>query len=156
MIKHPANINTINETFQYIRDTSFNEKRQTISAEEETNKFLDRILDLQKILNEKSLKIEDINQRLEALTWLNDIDENCLMSLNDLIASARDLHSILIRQYVNLNYIRSKGIVKDSAKRFKAAIDDLKDIVADIESVFFFLPKIPDFIETTRQLSLIK
>ena len=77
------------------------------------------------------------------------------MSLNDLIASIKDAHSILIKQYVSLNYIRSKGIAKEEISKFKSSIDDLKESYQDLESVFFFLPEIPDFKETTKQLSLI-
>ena len=152
----PVTSDTIYETFLFIRDASFIEKRQGINAEDQINKFLDKLLDLQKLLNDKSTKIEDINRRLESLTWLNNLDENCLKELNDLIASARDLYSILMRQFVTLNYIRSKGIAKDASRRFKSAIDDLKEITADIESIFFFLPQNAEFIETTRELSLIK
>lgn len=51
--------------------------------------------------------------------------------------------------------MRSKGIAKEEISNFKAAIDDLKDSYQDLESVFFFLPKMPEFKETTKQLSLI-
>ena len=66
---------TINNTFEIVRDTSFSEKTSNISAEDQINKFLDKILDAQNYLNSKSERIEDINERLEGLTWLNDIDE---------------------------------------------------------------------------------
>jgi len=151
-----ANIDTIQDAFLFIRKTSYDEKRDGINTEEQINKFLDRILELQKYLNTKSDKLEEINNKLEGLSWLNDLKESHLLSINDLIASAKDLHSILIRQYVNLNYLRSKGVAKESIKRFKQVIDDLKENIADIESIFFFLPKVPEFVETTRQLSLIK
>jgi hypothetical protein len=65
------------------------------------------------------------------------------------------LHSTLIRQYVSLNLIRSKGIAKDEIKNFKNAVDDLKENYQDLESVYFFLPEIPDFKETTKLLSLV-
>ncbi len=56
---------------------------------------------------------------------------------------------------ISVNVIRSKGIAKEEIKNFKSAIDDLKDVASDLESRFFFLPKIPDFQETTKELSLV-
>ena len=96
-----------------------------------------------------------IDERIEKLTWFNTVNEECLRLINDLISSIKDLHSSLVRQYVSLNYIRSKGIAKEEISNFKSAIDDLKDSYQDLESVFFFLPEMPDFKETTKQLSLI-
>jgi 5-bromo-4-chloroindolyl phosphate hydrolysis protein len=61
----------------------------------------------------------------------------------------------LIRQYVSLYLIRSKGIAKEEIKNFKNTIDDLKENYQDLESVYFFLPEIPDFKETTKLLSLV-
>jgi hypothetical protein len=75
--------------------------------------------------------------------------------LNDLISSAKDLRTTFIRQYVLLTTFRKKGIAKEEIKNFKSAVDDLKEICDDLESVFFFLPKMPDFNETTKQLSLV-
>ena len=43
----------------------------------------------------------------------------------------------------------------EEIKKFKAATDDLKDVAADLESRFFFLPNISDFQETTKELSLL-
>ena len=77
------------------------------------------------------------------------------MSINDLISSIRDLHSSLLRQYISLGFLRSKGIAKEEIKGFKSSIDDLKDVAADLESRFFFLPNISGFQETTKELSLL-
>ena len=145
----------IENTFSSVRMFSFTEKKSPLLDEDKVNSFLDTILDFKNSLNEKSGKINHINERIEKLTWLNDLDEECLMLTNDLISSAKDLHSSLIRQYVSMNYIRKKGIAKDEIKDFKNSIDELKEAYEDLESVFFFLPKIPDFAETTKQLSLV-
>ena len=77
------------------------------------------------------------------------------MMLNDIISLAKDLRSSLIRRYVSMNVLRQKGIAKKEIKEFKIAIDDLKETYEDWESIFFFLPKMPDFIETTKKLSLV-
>jgi len=103
----------------------------------------------------KTEKIIEINESIERVTWFNDLDDESLMLINDLISSIKDLHSTLIRQYVSLNLIRSKGIAKEEIKNFKNTIDDLKENYQDLESVYFFLPEIPDFKETTKLLSLV-
>lgn len=55
-----------------------------------------------------------------------------------------------------MNAIRKKGIAKEEVNEFKNAIDELKETYFDLASVFFFLPKMPEFVETTKQLSLIE
>lgn len=147
----------INKTLNHVRDLSFKEKKNTQIGEREINSFLDRILELKNGLAEKTEKLNKINEELEGLTWLdNGMDEECLKALNDLISSAKDLHSSLIRQYVLYNQkFKTKGIAKNEIKELKYAIDDLKDCYTDLESVYFFLPAMPDFVETTKELSLI-
>lgn len=151
-ISHKAEIEN---TFSRIRTISFREKKSPLLNEEKVNAFLDVIIELKKILIEKTQIINNINDRIEKLTWFSDLDDDCLMILNDLISSAKDLRSSLIRQYVSMYYVRKKGIAKVEIKDFKNAIDELKEIYEDLESVYFFLPKIPTFIETTKQLSLV-
>lgn len=145
----------IANTFSNVRDFSYREKRNPILDEEKINSFLDAILDFKSNLKEKTNKIYDVNERLEKVSWFNDLDEESLMLLNDLISAAKDLKSSLIRQYVSLNYFRTKGIAKKEIKDFKNSIDELKEAYEDLESVFFYLPKMPNFVETTKQLSLV-
>jgi hypothetical protein len=145
----------IQDTFTNVRDFSFSEKRNPMSDDEMNNRFLDAILDLQKLLTDKTEKIYEVNESIEKLTWFTDLDEECLMLTNDLISAAKDLRTSLIRQYISLVFLRNKGIAKQEIKDFKNSIDELRESYEDLESVFFFLPEFPDFVETTKQLSLV-
>lgn len=146
----------IMNTFSSVRDFSFKEKQSPLLDEEQMNGFLDAILEFKKDLSEKTKNIYDFNDRIEKLTWLNDLDQECLMVANDLISAAKDLSSSLVRQYVSMNIIRSKNIARDEIKDFKNSIDEFKESYMDLESILFFLPEMPDFVETTKQLSLVK
>jgi hypothetical protein len=146
---------TINNTFVAVRDVSYSEKKLRVPTEEEINHFLDKILELQKFLGEKTEKINFVNELLEKITWLNGINEECLIQINTVIGVAKDFHSTLIRQFVKLNFLRTKGIAKQAIKEFKYSIDSLKDAIADLESVFFSLPEIGEFNDITKELSLI-
>jgi polyribonucleotide nucleotidyltransferase len=141
--------------FSNVRSFSFEQKKAPLLDEENINAVLDAILDFKTELKEKSKRIQLLNDRLESITWLNNLDEECLMLLNDLISSAKDLRTTLIRQYIAMNLFRAKGIAKEEIKDFKISIDLLKEAYEDLESVFFFLPEMPDFKETTKKLSLI-
>lgn len=143
------------DTFSNVRSFSFQEKKAPLFNEERVNSFLDAILDFKNSLKEKTDKIYNVNERIEKITWFNDLDEESLMLLNDLISSAKDLRTSLIRQYISMNFFRKKGIAKEEIKDFKDAIDELKESYEDLESVFFFLPKMSDFVETTSKLSLV-
>lgn len=142
-------------TFSNVRNFSFEEKKTFLIDEERINNLLDNIIDFKNVLKDKTIRLNDINKRIESITWLNDLDEDSLMVLNDIISSAKDLRSSLIRQYISINNLRKKGIAKEEIKDFKNSIDELKESYEDLESVFFFLPEMHDFIDTTRKLSLI-
>jgi polyribonucleotide nucleotidyltransferase len=145
----------IADTFSNVRSFSFQEKKTPILDEESVNFLLDAILDFKSNLKEKTDRIYNVNERLEKITWFNDLDEESLMLLNDIISSSKDLRTSLIRHYISMNNFRKKGIAKDEIKDFKNSIDELKESYEDLESVFFFLPEMPDFVETTAKLSLV-
>lgn len=144
---------TVNE----VREASFKEKTSSfgLDTEERINSFLDKILTFKKILTEKTQKIELFSEKLESLTWFNEVDEECLKLLNDLIATVKDWHSSLIRQYVSMNMLRKKSIASEEINDFKYAVDGLKEVANDLESIFFFLPQNQDFQETTKELQLV-
>ena len=141
--------------FSNVRIFSFQEKKAPLLDEDGVNSFLDAINDFKNDLKEKTAKIYDINERIEKITWFNNLNEEDLMLLNDLISSAKDLKTSLIRQYTSMSLFRKKGIAKNEIKDFKNSIDELKETYEDLESVFFFLPKISEFIEVTKKLSLV-
>ena len=145
----------IAETFQKVREFSFEEKREALFDDKKIDKLLDSILDFKKEYVLKTTKIEEVVEKIEKLTWINQLDKDSLMLINDLISSIRDLHSSLLRQYISLNFIRSKGVAKIEIKNFKDAIDDLKDVANDLDSRFFFLPNNDEFQEITKELSLL-
>ena len=151
-LSHKSEIQSI---FSSVRVFSYSEKRNPISEHEINNKLLDAILDLKESIKDKTKRIYEINENIEKLTWFNKLDEECLMLINDLISAAKDLRSSLIRQYIHLDFLRKKGVAKEELKDFKNSIDELKETYQDLESVFFYLPEMPDFIETTKQLSLV-
>lgn len=145
----------ISETFETVRKFSFEEKKEILFDEVSVNKFLDKILIFKQILFRKTEKVNVLVEKIELITWFNNLDNDSLILINDLISSIKDLHSSLLRQYISFSFIRSKGIAKEEIKSFKTAIDDLKEIANDLESIFFFLPNITEFKETTKNLSLI-
>ena len=150
-----AHKSEIVNTFSTVRSFSFQEKKAPLLDEERVNSILDAILDFKNSLKEKTAKIYNVNERIEKITWFNDLDEESLMLLNDLISSAKDLRTSLIRHYISMNFFRKKGIAKEEIKDFKNSIDELKEAYEDLEAVFFFLPEMPDFVETTSKLSLV-
>jgi hypothetical protein len=143
------------ETFQQVRNFSFEEKREAVIDEIKMNKFLDRIIDFKQSLKIKTDKIEEIIENTEKITWFNNLDDDSLLIVNDLVSSIRNLHSSLNRQYISFLFIRERGIAKAEMNNFVSAIDDLKEIAADLDSRFFLLPNNDEFDKITKELSLI-
>ncbi len=145
----------ISEAFETVRKFSFDEKKETLLDETKVNSFLDKILELQKMLSLKTQKINNLIENVERITWFDNLDNTSLLLINDLISAIRDLRTTLQKQYIALALIRTKGIAKIEIKNFKSAIEDLSEMATDLESTFFHLPNIKEFKETTKQLSLI-
>ena len=150
-----SNKTKIENTFSTIRDFSFKEKKNPNIDEESINSFLDAILDFKEKLKEKTNKIHGIIELIESITWIGDLSKDGLMLLNDVISSAKDLQSSLIRQYILTEVFRRKGVAKEEIGDFKNSIDELKESYEDLESVFFFLPEMPEFVETNEKLGLM-
>lgn len=150
-----TNIEKINDTFDVVSKASFQEKKEYLSKEQVIDNFLDKILELKERITYKSNKTKEIVERLEEITWYDNIDEEGLRMINEIISLSKDLHSTLIKSYVDLNFFIKKGIAVNEIKHFKSNIDNLKEVIQDFESVFFRLPKLPEFKEASKQLSLL-
>lgn len=87
--------------------------------EERVNLLLDTILDFKSSLKIKTNKIYEVNERIEKITWFNNLDDESLMLLNDLISSAKDLRTSLIRQYLSMNFLRKRGLPNRRLKILK-------------------------------------
>jgi hypothetical protein len=74
------------ETFQQVRNFSFEEKRESVTDEIKMNKFLDRIIDFKQSLKIKTDKIEEIIENTEKITWFNNLDDDSLLIVNDLVS----------------------------------------------------------------------
>lgn len=74
------------ETFQQVRNFSFEEKREAVIDEIKMNKFLDRIIDFKQSLKIKTDKIEEIIENTEKITWFNNLDDDSLLIVNDLVS----------------------------------------------------------------------
>lgn len=145
----------IDSTIVSARAISYDEKKSPFMDERRINTLLDSINELKIALKEKTELLNSLIIRTEKITWFNDLDEECLMKINDLISIIKDVHSTLIRQYVSLTPFRSRGIAKTEIREFKHTIDEVRVLYQDLESVFFFLPEMPDFKETEHMLSLV-
>jgi hypothetical protein len=74
------------ETFQQVRNFSFEEKRESVIDEIKMNKFLDRIIDFKQSLKIKTDKIEEIIENTEKITWFSNLDDDSLLIVNDLVS----------------------------------------------------------------------
>jgi hypothetical protein len=83
--------------------------------------------------------------------------EKDLQEINLLIGSARDLRRTLYLTCARLDtFSAQKQVLIDEVNELKQALDDFTEVINDVESVFFFLPKNSFFTDTTEQLSNIE
>jgi hypothetical protein len=74
------------ETFQQVRNFSFEEKKEAVIDEIKMNKFLDSIIDFKQSLKIKTDKIEEIIENTEKITWFSNLDDDSLLIVNDLVS----------------------------------------------------------------------
>ncbi len=145
----------IDNTYRSVRTFSSKEKKNLPGTNQLVNEFLDGVLELESLLQEKTDKINEVNQLFEQLTWYNNLDPDCLMRVNETIGKANELHRTLLLQYISLEPLRRKGVAKSKVKAFKLALDDLHETCQDVEMVFFILPADDEFVKTTNELNLV-
>src|SRR5690606_30674992 len=99
--------------------------------------------------------IEILVDKLESITWFENIDDECLKIISDIISLSKDLTQNLERKYrsSSLIKIKNKGIAKHEIKSYISSIEDLKEVTEDLEDVFFALRKCDDFNSITAGLS---
>jgi|SRR5690554_4261156 len=142
----------LKKIFKAIRSLSFEAIKEVQYNDEKINLFLDEINDFNSLIINKTDTLSEINKSLEQLTWLNDLDEEDLMVLNDIIALGNDFYSTLSKLYSSLRNSAINETSEEGLKNFKIEIDNLKESCEDLDSVFFYLPSFSEFNETEINL----
>lgn len=142
----------LKKAFTDIRILSFEAKKEALFNEEKINAFLDAINDFKSLIKNKTETLSEINKSLEQLTWLNDLNEEELMVVNDIIVLGNDFYSTLMKQYSSLRNSALNETSEEGLKNFKIEIDNLKESCEDLDSVFFYLPSFSEFNETEINL----
>jgi predicted nuclease with TOPRIM domain len=142
----------IQETFKEVAELA-NQKNVKALREEAVNNFLDRISVFRDALDEKTKTITDINSKFEILSWVEGIDEECLELIKGLLQKSNAVHKKLIRSYVEMSWVITKGIAIDTMRKYKIALDDLKEDNQDLEDLYFNLPADAEFADRIKMLS---
>lgn len=142
----------IQETFKEVKELA-NQKNVKALREEAVNNFLDRISEFRDALDEKTKTINDINSKFEILSWVEGIDEECLELIKGLLQKSNAVHKKLIRSYVEMSWVITKGIAIDTMRKYKIALDDLKEHNQDLEDLYFNLPADAEFADRIKMLS---
>jgi len=132
---------------------AYTKKSETLTQEQITNQFLDKILSFKQTVIRRVEAFQEINEKLEAISWSEPADQEAAEMLNTLINYILDSRPNLQRQYATYAFVRSKGIAKDEINAFKLAIDDLHEIGLDLYSTFISLPKNKEFQRVNQQLA---
>ncbi|WMJ75559.1 hypothetical protein RCC89_20700 [Cytophagaceae bacterium ABcell3] len=85
-----------------VKNSSFEEKRN-IFSQVQVDYFLDKILELKKVLSHKADKLNNLSKEYDELIWFTNPSEGELRLLNELVASSKDLRSSVIKTYILLN-----------------------------------------------------
>jgi chromosome segregation ATPase len=127
----------IRKLVRRVKGLSINGNNSPLSDEKHIDDLLDTINSFKRALSEKTAMLNEINERIEKLRWFNAMGKEYLALMNDLITSARGLHSPLKSQYNSLESVRRQGIAENEIDDFKNSINELKKSYLVLETVFF-------------------
>lgn len=142
----------IQKTFKEVTELA-NQKNVKALREEAVNNFLDQISVFKDALHEKTKTITHINSKLQILSWVEDLDEECLDLIKGLLQKSNTVHKKLIRSYVEMSWVITKGIAIDAMRKYKIALDDLKEHNQDLEDLYFNIPSDTEFADKIKMLS---
>jgi chromosome segregation ATPase len=127
----------IRKLVRRVKGLSINGNNSPLSDEKHIDDLLDTINSFKRALSEKTAMLNEINERIEKLRWFNAMGKEYLALMNDLITSARGLHTPLKSQYNSLESVRRQGIAENEIDDFKNSINELKKSYLVLETVFF-------------------
>jgi predicted nuclease with TOPRIM domain len=93
----------IQETFKEVTELA-NQKNIQPLREEAVNNFLDKISVFRTSLEEKTKTITEINSKFEKLSWVYNLDDECLELIKGLLDKSNAVHKKLIRSYVGMSW----------------------------------------------------
>lgn len=104
-------------------------------------------------LENQTKTIIDINSKLEKLSWVDNVDDECLELIKGLLDKSNAVHKKLIRTYVSMSWVITKDIATKAMRNYKIALDDLKEHNQDLEDLYFNLPADTEFAKRIEMLS---
>lgn len=97
--------------------------------------------------------MKDIISKLQSLTWkLVDPAANDLKSVSDIIFLGRQLYKSSVAIIDSYQPLWHKGVIIAETSEFRETNEHLLEVLDDIESVYFKLPHLPGFNDTTHKL----
>lgn len=136
------------EVFECTHEQELTSKEKQFAVDS----LLDKILEFQGRIKEKSDKVAFLNLKLEEFTWFVDLDEECLGLMKSLLNTARKYHRALMMYYVDRSWAIKKSIARELMLEFKCSIDDLKEHIHDLDEIFFVLKEDVDYNDITKKL----
>ena len=104
-----------------------------------------KVNELKETLRNKEERAEKMISLLEQMTWVSKPDAESLAIVKEVVNDAKNYiqHEIEFTSFVKP--LISKGLIKKEYDLYISLIDDLRETVQDVESVFFILSKDQEF-----------
>lgn len=97
--------------------------------------------------------MEDIIGKLQSLTWtIVEPTSDDVKSIADLISLGRQLLKGAASIVSSYQPLWERGVIITEIREFKEVTEHFTEVLDDIESVYFKLPNLPGFNDTTHEL----
>ncbi len=139
-----------------VSEVSFEAKKESLVTEEQINHFLDSIIALRAHLKKRTEKLNEIVDLIDQVTWIDGpLSDDNLRDIHDIISKLQDYFSSLSKLLHRLKKIENNNIAGKEINSFRLAIQDVREAYQDLESIYFHLPHMDDFIEAEKMISLL-
>lgn len=125
--------------------------------QQEIDDFLDAIVKLRGYLDERSNKLEELEEKIRLLSWIDrtTLEDDDLFALKVLFDVADRLVVNLKAFEEFLNPVQQTGILEESVNRYWEIVDSFEEICQDVYNAFFVFPKHSSFQKTDDELKAI-
>ncbi|MCF0056823.1 hypothetical protein [Dyadobacter sp. CY356] len=153
MVVSEPNIKNLSKSFLTYSIPTRSEKKKEESIPQELLKLLKvKVGELKDTIEMKEERIEKMISVLEKITWVTNPDAEEMQLIEGIVEDTKTYLNQEMKFVSTVKPLVLKGFAKKEFRSFLGSVDDLREALQDVQSVFYTLPNNKDFYESLKDL----
>jgi hypothetical protein len=145
--------NEIQNAFQKVTMASYAINQSGQPYEELINEALDKIITAKKVLQDKTLVIQQLNQTLDLLTWIETpMEGQAMAQIHGIIVLCRQISKKLQDDIEFIKKSPKFEYCDVAIEAFENEVDEFEEAVEDVNEIFFDIPNDLEFIALAKKI----